>query len=70
VAPTLCVELFTTADMPDGQPLPPVDHDDIVWVVAHRAGGTTLWRKIFLSSAAGWRAASGASSKERRQTTE
>jgi hypothetical protein len=45
------VELVDTADMPDGQPLPPYIDDDVVWHLARRLqGARTLWRRIRLSS--------------------
>jgi hypothetical protein len=62
--PALCVELFMTADMPDGGPQPPADAPDVVWHLVHRLPNSrTLWRKISLSSAAMWRAPAGTSAK-------
>jgi hypothetical protein len=38
-----------TADMPDGQALPPFINDGVVWHVVHPLpGARTLWRKISL----------------------
>jgi hypothetical protein len=45
----LRVEHALTADMADGQPLPPFIEDRIVWHLVRRADGRTLWRRIFLS---------------------
>ena len=46
------VELIKTADMSDGQPLPPYfDSDGAIWrVVRHLPGARTLWRRVRLSS--------------------
>jgi hypothetical protein len=45
------VELVDTADMPDGQALPPYLDDNVVWHVARRLpGARTRWRRIRLSS--------------------
>jgi hypothetical protein len=41
---TLIIEHLVTADMADGQPLPPWIVDHIVWCVVRRAAGRTLWR--------------------------
>jgi hypothetical protein len=47
----LIVELIKTADMPDGQPLPPHFDDDAIWrIVRHLPGARTLWRRVRLSS--------------------
>jgi hypothetical protein len=48
----LMIEHMTTADMPDGQSLPPfIDEDGALWRVVRRlAGARTLWRRIRLSS--------------------
>lgn len=59
---TLCIEHSVTADMADGQPLPPYTDDGIVWHVARRTNGRTLWRRLVISSSsplAEWRAAPG-----------
>jgi hypothetical protein len=46
----LIVEYSTTADMPDGQCLPPYLEDNVVWHVVRRLpGARTLWRRIRLS---------------------
>jgi hypothetical protein len=59
----LAVEHAATADMPNGQPLPPLIEDGVAWYVVRRADGHTIWRRLFLtpssSSVADWRAASG-----------
>jgi hypothetical protein len=47
--PALCIEHCVTADMADGQPLPPRIEDGVVWHVVHRADGCTTWRRLFLS---------------------
>lgn len=47
---TLCIEHSITADMADGQSLPPYTDDGVVWHVVRRIDGRTLWRRIFLSS--------------------
>ena len=45
----LIIELIDTADMYDGQPLPPFIDDNVVWHLARRLpGARTLWRRIFL----------------------
>lgn len=57
----LCIEHVVTADMDDGQQLPPLIEDGFRWHVVHRAKGSTLWRRVFLSSSPviDWRAAPG-----------
>jgi hypothetical protein len=45
----LGVELSTTTDLPDGQPLPPPCDCDAVWHVVRRDDSHTLWRRIFVS---------------------
>ena len=45
----LIIELIDTADMPDGQPLPPCINDDVVWHVVDRADARTRWRRISLA---------------------
>jgi hypothetical protein len=34
-----------TADMPDGQPLPPFIENGIPWRVVQRGNGRTLWQR-------------------------
>jgi hypothetical protein len=46
----LIVEHVVTADMDDGQPLPPYTDDDVIWRAVRQADGHTLWRRIFLGS--------------------
>ena len=46
--PVLRIELSTTADMPDGQPVPPYS-DNVLWRTTRRIDGRTLWRCISLS---------------------
>jgi len=47
----LCIERTTTADMDDGQSLPPFIDDGIIWCrVCRLPGSRTLWRRIFLSA--------------------
>jgi hypothetical protein len=46
--PELSVEHAVTADMADGQPLPPLIEDGIVWHVVRRANGCTVWRRVYL----------------------
>jgi hypothetical protein len=41
--PSLTIEYATTADMDDGQPLPPFIEGGIPWRVVMRAGGHTTW---------------------------
>jgi hypothetical protein len=59
----LVIEHIVTADMADGQPLPPFIEDGCAWHLVRRADGRTLWRRIFLSSSVspviGWRTAPG-----------
>ena len=40
----------TTADMDDGQPLPPFVEDGVAWCVVRRQHGCTLWRRITLQT--------------------
>jgi hypothetical protein len=47
--PALCIEHCVTADMADGQSLPPLIEDGVVWHAVHRADGCTIWRRLFLS---------------------
>ena len=47
--PTLVIEHVTTADMQDGQPLPPFIDRGVIWHGVRRAGGRTLWRRILLA---------------------
>jgi hypothetical protein len=37
-----------TADMPDGQPLPPFIENGVIWHVVCRSDNRTLWRRIAL----------------------
>ena len=57
----LCIEHVVTADMDDGQPLPPLIEDGFRWHVVRRAKGRTLWRRLLLSSSpvTEWRTAPG-----------
>jgi hypothetical protein len=48
--PTLCIEHAVTADMADGQPLPPLIEDGVAWHVVRRANGRTTWRRLLLTS--------------------
>jgi hypothetical protein len=45
------IDHAVTADMPDGQSLPPYFEDDVVWQVVCRSGGRTTWRRIRLAKA-------------------
>jgi hypothetical protein len=46
----LIIEHTTTVDMPDGQPLPPLIFDGVVWrVVCRLASARTRWRRISLA---------------------
>jgi len=38
-----------TANMADGQPLPPLIENGVVWRLVRRAGGRTAWRRISLA---------------------
>jgi hypothetical protein len=51
ICPPLVIEHSTTADMPDGQALPPFIDDGGVWHLVRRADGHTLWRRISITSA-------------------
>jgi hypothetical protein len=42
------IEHATTADMDDGQPLPPFIEDGVIWHVARRSNNKTVWRRISL----------------------
>jgi hypothetical protein len=61
--PALYIEHSVTADMADGQPLPPYTDHGVVWHVVRRIDGLTTWRRLFLSPSASpvtvWRTASG-----------
>jgi hypothetical protein len=47
----LVIERVTTADMDDGQPLPPYIENGVVWhQVRRRPDGTTLWRRISIQT--------------------
>ena len=46
------IEHSVTADMPDGQSLPPFIEDGVVWRVVHRDDGRTLWRRISIQTTA------------------
>jgi len=46
---TLRIEHTITADMTDGQPLPPLIEDGVVWHLVKRANGCTTWRRLFLT---------------------
>ena len=49
---TMRIDYTITADMPDGQPLPPYC-DGAVWhVVRQLPGGSTLWRSISIRASA------------------
>jgi hypothetical protein len=49
--PSVIVEYVDTADMADGQSLPPYIDDGVVWqVVRHLPDNRTRWRRIRLSS--------------------
>jgi hypothetical protein len=48
---SIIIEHIVTADMDDGQPLPPYIEDNIVWHIVHRLpNAQTLWRRIFLQT--------------------
>jgi hypothetical protein len=61
--PALCIKHSVTADMDDGQPLPPFIEDGCAWHLVRRADSRTLWRRIFLSFSVSpvidWRTAPG-----------
>jgi hypothetical protein len=47
---SLIIEHLVTADMNDGQPLPPFYERDAIWCVVRRLPDQmTLWRSLFLS---------------------
>jgi hypothetical protein len=51
VGQALCIEHSITADMDDGQSLPPYIDDGIIWWrVCRLPGNRTLWRRLFISS--------------------
>jgi hypothetical protein len=56
----LDIQHAVTADMPDGQALPPLIENGVPWRVVRRADGRTLWRRLFLATSAvtAWRTAS------------
>jgi hypothetical protein len=41
------IQHLVTSDMDDGQPLPPLIEDGLIWRVVRRNGGRTLWRRIY-----------------------
>jgi len=45
---SLVIEHRVTADMPDGQPLPPFIEDGATWHAVRRSHHKTLWRRIVL----------------------
>jgi hypothetical protein len=49
---SLVIERVTTADMDDGQPLPPFMDNGAIWHVVHRFHDQkkTLWRRITLQT--------------------
>jgi hypothetical protein len=57
----ICIEHAVTADMADGQPLPPLIEDGVVWRVVRHVDGHTLWRRLFIKPflVTEWRPASG-----------
>jgi hypothetical protein len=46
----IAIDHVVTADMDDGQPLPPFIEDGVVWCVVRRQHGRTLWRRITLQA--------------------
>jgi hypothetical protein len=42
----IAIDHVVTADMDDGQPLPPFIEDGVVWCVVRRRYRRTLWRRI------------------------
>jgi hypothetical protein len=46
----LAIDHVITADMDDGQPLPPFIEDGVIWCVVRRQHGRTLWRRILLTT--------------------
>jgi hypothetical protein len=48
----LAIQHVVTADMDDGQPLPPFFEDGRPWHLVRRAGGRSLWRRLFLGECA------------------
>jgi hypothetical protein len=69
--PALCIEHAVTADMANGQPLPPYIEDGVVWHVVRRANGRTTWRRIFLSPSpvTDWRTAPGDQTRHNEKDT-
>ena len=50
-APMLVIEHAVTANMDDGQSLPPIIEDGAIWCVVHPLPGRkTLWRRISFQS--------------------
>jgi hypothetical protein len=50
--PALCIEHSVTADMADGQPLPPYTDRGVAWQVVRRVDSRTTWRRLLLSPSA------------------
>jgi hypothetical protein len=46
----LAIEHAVTADMADGQPMPPLIEDGLVWHMVRRADEHTFWRRIILQA--------------------
>jgi hypothetical protein len=46
----LAIAHSTTANMDDGQSLPPLIEDGVVWHVVRCSHNKTLWRRVFLQT--------------------
>jgi hypothetical protein len=40
------IERCETADMDDGQPLPPFHDQGVIWRVVSRSNGRTIWQRV------------------------
>jgi hypothetical protein len=47
---TLFIEHAVTADMNDGQPLPPFIENGVIWYAIQRSNNKTTWRRISLKN--------------------
>ena len=46
----ILIEHQTTADMAEGQPLPPLIENGRPWHLVRRTGSHSLWRRLFLTN--------------------
>ena len=63
--PVLVIQHAVTHDMEDGQSLPPIIEDGVIWHVVRRTDGCTTWRRLFLSPFSRRRLARGTGRSDR-----